>query len=90
VANVFLMAMIAKKPWWWALIMVLAYGIAAPLMNGSLGWLGWVLYIIGIIFTIIIWIGICQARNKPGWWVVLLFIPLVNLVIIGVLAFSKK
>jgi peptidoglycan biosynthesis protein MviN/MurJ (putative lipid II flippase) len=90
VANVFLMAMIAKKPWWWALIMVLAYGIAAAVLNSGAGWLGWILYIVGIIFTILIWIGICQARNRPRWWVVLLFIPIINLVIIGILAFSKK
>jgi hypothetical protein len=90
IANVFLMAMIAKKPWWWALIVVLAYGIAAGTINGAASWLGWILDIAGIVFTILIWIAICQARNRPGWWVVLLFIPIVNLVIIGVLAFSKK
>jgi hypothetical protein len=90
VANVFLMARIAKKHWWWALIMLLAYGIAAALMNADSGWLGWLLGLVGVVFTILIWIGICQARNRPGWWVILVFIPIVNLVVIGVLAFSKK
>lgn len=90
IANIFLMAMIAKKPWWWALIIVLAYGIAASLMSGDVSWLAWLFDIVAIVFMILIWIPICQARNRPGWWVVLLFIPIVNLVIWGVLAFSKK
>ena len=90
IANVFLMAMIAQKPWWWALIIVLAYGIAASLLNGAAAWLGWIIYIVAIVLTLIIWVAICQARNKPGWWVILLLIPLVNIIILGVLAFSKK
>ena len=89
IANVFLMAMIAKRPWWWALIIVIAFAVAAAMMNGPLGWLGWVIYLAAVVLTIIIWIGICQARNRPGWWVILLLIPIVNLVILGVLAFSK-
>lgn len=90
IANVFLMAMIAKRPWWWALIIVLAYGIAAALMNGDMAWLGWLIEIVALVFTIIIWVGIFQARHRPGWWVIWLFIPIVNLIIVGVLAFSKK
>ena len=89
-ANVFLMTMIAKKHWWWALILLLSYCIAMLLLGGGLNLITLILCAISIIFTILIWIGICQARNRPGWWAVLLFIPLVNLVIIGILAFSKK
>ena len=31
-----------------------------------------------------------QACNRPGWWVILILIPIVNLIIFGILAFSKK
>ncbi|MGA2158738.1 MAG: hypothetical protein ABSG90_05930 [Dehalococcoidia bacterium] len=90
IANVFLMAMIAKKPWWWALIIVLAYSVAVGMMSGSLSWLGYIFDIAAFVFLILIWIGICQARSKPGWWVILLIIPIVNLIFIGILAFSEK
>ncbi len=90
IANVFLMAMIAKKPWLWALIMVIAYGIAAGTLNGPVAWLGWIFEIVGLVFTILIWIAIFQARHRPGWWVIWMFIPIVNFVMIGVIAFSKK
>jgi hypothetical protein len=88
IANVFLMAMIAKKPWWWALIIVLAYVIAWGAMNGNITWLGFLLYIVVLVFAILIWVPICQARSRPGWWVIFLLIPIVNLVFIGILAFS--
>ncbi len=90
IANVFLMCMVAKKPWWWALVMVVAYSIVAGFYYGNIGWLASLFYIVGLVFTIIVWIAICQARSRPGWWVILILIPLVNIVIIGVLAFSKK
>ena len=89
VANVFLMAMIARKPWWWALIMVLAYAVAAGVMS-AVAWLGWIFEIVGLVFMILIWIAIFQARHRPGWWVIWMFIPIVNLVMIGVIAFSEK
>ena len=88
IANVFLMAMIAKKPWWWALIVVIAFGLASAFMRGDIGWLGWVFEIVGLVFMVLIWIDIFRARNRPAWWVVLMFIPIVNLVIIGITAFS--
>ena len=92
VANIFLMAMIAKKPWWWALILVLAdvVGVTVGTITGGEPiWLVWILSIIALAFYILICIGICQARNKPAWWAILLFIPVVNLVFYGLLAFSK-
>ena len=64
IANVFLMAMIAKKPWLWALIMVIAYGIEAGTLNGPIAWLGWIFEIVGLVFTILIWIAIFQALSQ--------------------------
>jgi hypothetical protein len=88
IANIFLMAMVAKKPWWWALIIVLADVIASFFMSGQFAWLAGILSIIVLVFFILIWVGICQARNKPAWWTILLLIPVVNLVMLGILAFS--
>ncbi|MFC2049743.1 hypothetical protein ACFLTN_00975 [Chloroflexota bacterium] len=43
--------------------------------------LSWALFII-------IWMGIAKARNKPSWLGILMIIPIANLVISGILAFS--
>jgi hypothetical protein len=37
---------------------------------------GWALFI--PIYNAIVWLRVC---GKPGWWVILLFIPIVNLII---------
>jgi len=33
---------------------------------------------------------ICERRNRPEWWAIGMGVPIVNLVLIGVLAWSKK
>ncbi len=76
IANLFLLAMIADKEWWWALIVIL----------------GGIVPIIGIIaslgaFIYLSWL-VCEKLNKPGWLSILMLIPIVNLVILGYLAFS--
>jgi len=43
---------------------------------------------VNIIFIVILWWKIAEARGKPGWWGLLFLVPVVNLVIIGVIAFS--
>jgi hypothetical protein len=43
----------------------------------------WVLFII-------IWMAIARARNWPSWMGILMFVPLANLVIPGILAFSNR
>ena len=44
--------------------------------------------IVNIVFVIIVWWRIAEARKKPGWLAILLVIPIVNLVIEGILAFA--
>ncbi len=39
---------------------------------------------------IIVWMGIAKARNWPSWMGILMFVPLANLVIPGILAFSDR
>jgi len=45
--------------------------------------------IVNIVFAIIVWMGIAEARGKPSWWGILMIIPLVNFVIMGILAFGR-
>jgi len=46
-----------------------------------LGLISWALFII-------IWMAIAKARHKPSWLGILMIIPIANLVIPGILAFS--
>jgi uncharacterized membrane protein YhaH (DUF805 family) len=65
-------------------------------------WWPWLLYIGTIIpfiniiavliltaYTIIWHWRLFEAINKPGWWSILLLVPIVNLVIIGIAAWSE-
>jgi len=44
--------------------------------------------LVNIVVGIVMWAKICQARGKPGWLVIMLFIPLVNIAFLPYLAFS--
>jgi hypothetical protein len=37
---------------------------------------------------VILWWKISEARGKPGWWGLLLMVPVVNFIIPGILAFK--
>ena len=77
VANIFLMFNIAAVSYWWMVIMIVVLFI--PLI-GIVGFIG---------FSFFLYYKIILALHKPGWLAVLLIIPVVNLVMIGYLAFSK-
>ena len=76
IGNFFLMLKIASLSYYWLLIILLAF---IPLI-GPLALLA---------FNIFLWYKISLARNKPGWLAILLILPLVNLIIMGYLAFSE-
>jgi hypothetical protein len=44
--------------------------------------------IANIVFMVIVWMGIAEARNKKGWLGILMIVPIANFVIPGYLAFS--
>jgi hypothetical protein len=57
---------------------------------GKSGW--WLLFffipIVNIVFMVIVWMGIAEARDKKGWLGILMIVPIANLIIPGYLAFS--
>ncbi|MFT4249938.1 MAG: hypothetical protein ACMXYD_01095 [Candidatus Woesearchaeota archaeon] len=78
IANMFLLAKIAKTPWWTALIAILT---------------GWIPFVGQFVLAgiIIYWFWLIAERRKyDGWMGILMIIPIVNLVILGVLAFADK
>jgi len=77
ILNILLMLRIAKMHW--AFIFVFLFSFI-PII----GWIA------GIVLTVIVWGKVSEARKRPFWWGFLTLIPIVNLVIIGILAWSKK
>ena len=77
IANIYLMTQIAGVPGWWTLSILL-----------------FIIPFIGpIAFAVIfcyLWWKIAEARKMPGWLGALMWIPLVNLIIMGVLAWCDK
>jgi hypothetical protein len=44
--------------------------------------------LVNIVFIILVWMGIAEARNKPNWWGILMIVPPVNIIVPGYLAWS--
>ena len=47
-----------------------------------------ILNIAGIVFAVLIWMAIAEARGKPSWWGILVIVPFVNLIVPGYLAWA--
>jgi hypothetical protein len=76
IANVYLMTQIARLPWWWTLCVVAAI---IPHLGG----------LIMLAAMVYIWWKIAERLGKPGWWSLLLLVPVVNLAIIGIMAWGS-
>ena len=44
--------------------------------------------LVNIVFGIIVWMAIAEARGKPSWWGIMLIVPVVGIIVPGYLAFS--
>jgi hypothetical protein len=44
--------------------------------------------LVNIVIAIIVWIGVCEKRGKSGALGIAMIVPLVNLIVLGYLAFS--
>jgi hypothetical protein len=45
--------------------------------------------LVSLVISIIVWMGIAEARGKPNWWGILLIVPLVGLIVPGYLAWAE-
>ncbi len=75
-ANAYLLTELANVPWWTLLIAIVAGFIPFIGIVISMGIMTWW------------WWNISKARGKPAWFGLLTIIPIVNLVIMGVIAWS--
>jgi len=70
----------SKMHWWpWLLII----GCLIPVVGAI------ALLIFGVVTVVWHW-KMFESIKRPGWWSILMLIPIVNFVIIGVAAWSKK
>lgn len=79
IANMFLMCNIAKMSYLWLLGLL---GSLIPYLSIVAN-----IYLMGLF--VYMWYKIAIARGKPGWVGILTIIPVVNLVIMGYLAFAE-
>lgn len=78
VANMYLMTRIADVDWWWFLVAVGANFVPFIGWIAAMGIIVWWLWLIA------------ERRSYPGWVAILAIIPLVNLVVIGLLAWRDQ
>ena len=76
IANFYLMTQIAGVSGWITLALLLAI---IPFIGG----------LAVAVISVWLWWKIAEARNKPGWWGILTLIPIVNFIVIGMLAWGK-
>ena len=85
---------IAKKtsitPGWLAWIPIINISLMCKIA-GRPGWWFWLFLVpfVNIVVAVMVWMGISKARNKADWLGLLLLVPVVNLILLGYLAFSK-
>ena len=84
IANMVLLANMAKMHWW-PVLLLLAFWI--PMIN-------MIAMLTLVVFTFIWMWKVCERRHRPGWWALLVLIPIFGWiwyhVMWGLLAWSKK
>lgn len=76
IANVYLMTQVAELPAWWTLAILLAL---IPVVGPA----------VVVVISAYWWWKISERLGKPGWWGILTIIPIVNFVIMGMLAWGN-
>lgn len=76
--NLYLMSRIAGIHWWTVLAVIFA------------GWIPFIGQLVALGIIAWWWWNISEKRNYPGYFGILMLIPIVNLVILGILAWGEK
>ncbi len=71
----------ASKMHWWPWLLII--GVFLP-------WIGFIFSIAFTVFAVIWQWKMFEVIGKPGWWALLCLIPVVNLILYGVAAWSKE
>lgn len=76
IANIYLMTQIGGTPWWTMLFLLVF-------------WITIIGPVLALALTIYWWWNIAEVRKMPGWLGILMAIPIVNLVVMGYIAWAK-
>ena len=76
IGNIYLMTQIAEVPSWWTFL----------ILAGIIPFLG--AFVVGGL-VVFLWWKIAENLGKPGWYGVLMLIPIVNLIVMGMLAWGE-
>ncbi|WP_342641632.1 DUF805 domain-containing protein [Rhodoligotrophos ferricapiens] len=71
---------IGRGMWWIGMVAVLVLSFLAYLIFGSDGLLALLVNLVLFFLTLCIHIKRCHDRDQSGWWVLLLFIPVVGFI----------
>ena len=75
---------------WLAWIPIANLILWAKIANKPVWWgLLCIVPLVGMVFTVLVWMAIAEARHKPNWWGILTLIPIANFIVPGYLAWSK-
>ena len=77
IANIYLMTQIAGLSGWWTL----------AILAGIIPVIGTLAVLTAIVYF---WWLIAEKLKRPNWWGILMIVPIVNLIIVGILAWGKK
>ena len=76
-----ILAFQASKMHWWPWLLII--GTFIPVVNG--------LFSLAFMVFAIIWHWkLFEAISKPGWWAIIMLIPIVGLIFIAIAAWGKK
>lgn len=78
ILNLYLMSRIAGIHWWTVLVVIFA------------GWIPLIGQLAAAAIIVWWWWMIAEKRKYPGFFGILMLIPIVNFIILGVLAWAKK
>lgn len=74
---------------WWAWIPILNILLMLAIARKPLWWIILLLIpLVNLVILILVFVGICQARGKSGLLTIGFFVPIVNLIVLGYLAFG--
>lgn len=91
VANVYLMCKIVGISGWY-LLLAFAPIVGAFLipLNATLGLIVYAAgFLVVLVFYVYLWWKIAEQRLRPGWYGILMLVPIANLIVPGVLAFRE-
>ena len=77
IANFYLLTQIAKVSGIWTFALLLAF---IPMVGGLILWIA----------TIWLFWRVCERMKFPGWVSLLMIIPVLNLIVLGIIAWYKK